>query len=56
MKLLCEKYKEEVDPENVSCPHPEDYCKWRQSCIVYFSWKERERSEKKKKERENNDG
>ncbi len=56
MELVCEKYREEIDPENVRCPHPDDYCKWRQSCVVYFMWKEWEYEEKKRREREKNDG
>ncbi|MFO7760237.1 MAG: hypothetical protein R6V20_01305 [Desulfobia sp.] len=53
MKLICEKYKEELEPGNIRCPHPDDYCKWRESCIVCFRWKEEQKFHKKhKKEKE----
>ncbi len=37
MELECEKYKEKMDPVGAHCRHPEDYCKYRTSCVIHFS-------------------
>ncbi|HBE44493.1 MAG TPA: hypothetical protein DDW17_03320 [Deltaproteobacteria bacterium] len=33
-KYLCNKYKEYIDPNNSPCPHPHDYCQYREECII----------------------
>jgi hypothetical protein len=33
-KLLCQKYSQEVDIEKNPCPHPGDYCRFRNSCVI----------------------
>jgi hypothetical protein len=40
MKLVCEKYKEEVDSETAVCRRPTEYCKFRSSCMIHFVTKE----------------
>ncbi len=36
MELECIKYKEKVDSADPVCRHPDDYCKYRTSCIIQF--------------------
>ncbi|HKJ14684.1 MAG TPA: phosphoribosyl-AMP cyclohydrolase [Desulfobulbales bacterium] len=36
MELFCEKYNEKVSEENAQCNHPQEYCKFRTACIIYF--------------------
>ncbi|HEB70669.1 MAG TPA: RNA polymerase II-associated protein [Desulfobulbus sp.] len=48
MELECEKYKDKVDSENAVCRHPDDYCQFRQGCIIRFMEKERKGQQKAK--------
>ena len=36
MKLICEKYKEEMNQKEAVCRHPNEYCKFRSSCLIHF--------------------
>ena len=36
MKLLCEKYKEEMSQKEAVCSHPNEYCKFRSACLIHF--------------------
>ncbi len=36
MELECEKYREKGNSETPVCNHPDDYCQFRASCIIYF--------------------
>lgn len=40
MKVICEKYKEEMDSGQAVCKHPTEYCKFRSSCLIHFIEKE----------------
>jgi len=40
MELECIKYKEKMDSAGAYCRHPDDYCKYRTSCIIHFTEKE----------------
>ena len=48
MELVCEKYKETVDPDNPVCRHPDDYCQTRTGCLIHFMEKENKRAQQKK--------
>ncbi len=48
MELVCEKYKETVDPDDPVCRHPDDYCQTRSGCIIHFMEKEKQRTQQKK--------
>lgn len=41
MDLICEKFKETMSSEEAVCRHPNDYCKFRTSCVIHFMGKER---------------
>jgi|GEM_PF-601496 hypothetical protein len=34
VELLCTKYNQLVDTDKNPCPHPSDYCKYRNSCVI----------------------
>jgi hypothetical protein len=34
VELLCMKYNQLVDTDKDPCPHPSDYCKYRNSCVI----------------------
>lgn len=36
MELECIKYKEKMNVDEAYCRHPDDYCKYRTSCIIHF--------------------
>ena len=40
MTLECEKYKEKMEAETAYCRHPNEYCKFRQACMIHFLSKE----------------
>jgi hypothetical protein len=44
MELECIKFNEKVPADDAYCRHPDDYCKYRTSCIIYFMEKENRRS------------
>lgn len=44
MLLECLKFNETMPAEDPCCRHPDDYCKFRTSCIIYFIEKENKRS------------
>ena len=48
MQLFCEKYKVVVeDGEHAVCEHLEEYCKFREACIINFITREKMRPERK---------
>ena len=47
MKLICEKYKEEMLQQEAVCRHPNEYCKFRSACLIQFISKENKREEEK---------
>jgi hypothetical protein len=51
MKIVCEKYKEEMAQEEAACRHPKEYCKFRSSCLIHFMSRENS-----KEIRENDEG
>lgn len=53
MKVICEKYKEEMEAEQALCRHGTEYCKFRTSCLIHFIAKER-KPEKEKSRQESN--
>lgn len=46
MELECLKFNEKMPAENAECRHPDDYCKYRTSCIIFFMEKEKKREGK----------
>lgn len=44
MELECEKYHEKMDSEQAVCRHPNDYCQYRTSCMIYFIEKDNMRN------------
>ncbi|MDT8335337.1 MAG: phosphoribosyl-AMP cyclohydrolase [Desulfurivibrionaceae bacterium] len=46
MDLFCEKYKKKLGREK-GCTHLEEYCKFREACIVNFMTRERQREERR---------
>jgi phosphoribosyl-AMP cyclohydrolase len=36
MELVCEKYNQKMAAENAVCRHPQEYCKFRTSCMIHF--------------------
>ena len=47
MKLLCEKYKEEMSQKEAVCRHPNEYCKFRSSCLIHFISRENSKEARK---------
>lgn len=47
MDLVCEKYKKTFSADVAVCGHLEEYCKFRESCIINFMTKERQREERR---------
>jgi hypothetical protein len=47
MELVCEKYKEKVDSEKAVCRRPEEYCKFRSACLLYFLARDKAGKERK---------
>lgn len=45
MKLECQKYGEKVEAEKAFCRHPDDYCRYRSSCMIQFIGKENRRAQ-----------
>jgi phosphoribosyl-AMP cyclohydrolase len=46
MDLICEKYKKKLSGEGALCVNLEEYCKFREACIVNFMTRERLREER----------
>jgi hypothetical protein len=44
MELECAKYHEKMDSEQAVCRHPDDYCRHRTSCMIYFLEQENSRN------------
>ena len=42
MELVCEKYREKMAEADACCHHPNEYCKFRPSCLIHFLGKERD--------------
>jgi hypothetical protein len=53
MEVMCEKYKQKMDSEDAVCQHPDEYCKFRTSCLIHFMEKERTREERQLEEKNN---
>lgn len=49
--LRCEKYNEIVDIENNPCPHPDDYCRFRNMCIINYKFNESKHCKDKKEDK-----
>jgi len=47
MELVCEKYKDRMESETARCAHPDDYCKFRTSCLIHFMGRERDLEKRK---------
>jgi hypothetical protein len=53
-KYFCNKYKEYVDIDRIPCPHPDDYCQYRQQCIIHaLCMEDTDCRKKRRKEFEN---
>ena len=52
MDLICEKYKKKFSSEDAVCAHLEEYCKFREACIINFMTKERQREERRQQDSE----
>ena len=50
MELTCEKYKEKLKSDEAICGHPEEYCKFREACIINFMNREVDREERQTRE------
>jgi len=44
MELECAKYHEKMDSEQAVCRHPDDYCRHRTACMIYFIEQENNRN------------
>lgn len=40
MELDCLKFNEKISSDEAACRHPDDYCKYRTSCMICFLEKE----------------
>ncbi len=49
---ICQKDNRKI-PIDAGCIHPNDYCKYRQSCLIHFFEQERKRESKKKQDKKN---
>jgi len=36
MELVCEKYNQKMAADKAVCRHPQEYCKFRTSCMIHF--------------------
>ena len=36
LELICEKYKKKEESDKIVCRHPDEYCKFRTSCMIHF--------------------
>ena len=43
MEWVCQKFGQKVDSEDARCQHKELYCKFRSSCLIYFTEREAEK-------------
>ena len=43
MQLVCEKFGEKMESSVAICGHPNDYCKFRQNCMIHFVSRENAR-------------
>lgn len=50
MDLFCEKYRIKISREGAVCTHLEEYCKFREACIINFMTRERQREERRNEE------
>lgn len=50
MDLICEKYHKKFSPEDAVCVHLEEYCKFREACIINFTTRERQREERREQD------
>ena len=47
MELTCEKYKEKLKDGEIVCSHLDEYCKFREACIINFMTREQDREERR---------
>jgi phosphoribosyl-AMP cyclohydrolase len=45
--LFCEKYKKKLTRDEAICTHLEEYCKFREACIINYMTRERQREERR---------
>jgi len=50
-KGFCQKDNKKVSLDN-GCLHPNDYCQYRQSCLVHYFEQEKKREKRKRKNNE----
>jgi hypothetical protein len=50
VELTCEKYKEKLKNGEAVCGHPEEYCKFREACIINFMTRELDREKRQTRE------
>jgi hypothetical protein len=50
MELVCTKYDEKMISEDAQCRHPNEYCKYRTSCIIHFIGLEKKKTNSSTKE------
>jgi len=50
MELVCEKYREKMPAANAHCQHPDEYCKFRTSCMIYFMARENQKEQARSRE------
>lgn len=55
VELMCEKYKQKMDSAVAECQHPDEYCKFRTSCLIHFMEKEKTREERQAEEKDHGD-
>ena len=48
-QFLCMKYNQQVDTDKNFCPHPADYCQFRESCIINRLCMDRKNCREKRK-------
>lgn len=55
MELECLKFNEKMASDGAYCHHPDDYCKYRTSCIINYLEKENKMTPGSQKKAEGND-
>lgn len=48
-RLFCMKYERQVDTEQDPCPHPAEYCRYRESCVINMLCTENKQCREKRK-------
>ncbi len=50
MDLICEKYQKKFSAEDAVCAHLEEYCRFREACIINFTTREQQREERREQD------